>query len=102
MADDELVNVRYMVDDVDAAIAFYTRMLGFELLTSRVTGVRRREAGPPALAARWTDELGGTADARRTRTRAGRLEPHPLHRRRPRRARSPACTTPGPPSATTS
>jgi catechol 2,3-dioxygenase-like lactoylglutathione lyase family enzyme len=28
---DELVNVRYMVDDVDAAVAFYTTHLGFEL-----------------------------------------------------------------------
>ena len=28
------VNVRYMVDDVDEAIAFYTERLGFELLTS--------------------------------------------------------------------
>jgi catechol 2,3-dioxygenase-like lactoylglutathione lyase family enzyme len=27
------VNVRYMVDDVDAAIAFYTTHLGFHLLT---------------------------------------------------------------------
>ena len=27
------VNVRYMVDDVDAAIAFYTTHLGFRLLT---------------------------------------------------------------------
>jgi catechol 2,3-dioxygenase-like lactoylglutathione lyase family enzyme len=33
MADDELVNVRYMVNDVDEAIAFYTGILGFELLT---------------------------------------------------------------------
>jgi catechol 2,3-dioxygenase-like lactoylglutathione lyase family enzyme len=30
----EMVNVRYMVDDVDAAIAFYTKFLGFEVLTS--------------------------------------------------------------------
>jgi catechol 2,3-dioxygenase-like lactoylglutathione lyase family enzyme len=30
----EMVNVRYMVDDVDAAIAFYTKLLGFEVLTS--------------------------------------------------------------------
>lgn len=29
--DDELVSVRYMVDDVDAAIDFYTSRLGFEL-----------------------------------------------------------------------
>src|SRR2546426_7042812 len=27
------VNVRYMVDDVDAAVAFYTTHLGFTLLT---------------------------------------------------------------------
>ena len=34
MRNDETVNVRYMVDDVDAAIAFYTKQLGFEVLTS--------------------------------------------------------------------
>jgi catechol 2,3-dioxygenase-like lactoylglutathione lyase family enzyme len=34
MPNDEIVNVRYMVDDVDAAIAFYSELLGFELLTS--------------------------------------------------------------------
>ena len=40
MPADEMVNVRYMVDDVDQAIAFYTGHLGFELLTS----------APPAFA----------------------------------------------------
>jgi catechol 2,3-dioxygenase-like lactoylglutathione lyase family enzyme len=34
MPNDEMVNVRYMVDDVDEAIAFYSKLLGFELLTS--------------------------------------------------------------------
>jgi catechol 2,3-dioxygenase-like lactoylglutathione lyase family enzyme len=34
MPNDETVNVRYMVDDVDTSIAFYTKLLGFELLTS--------------------------------------------------------------------
>ena len=34
MRNDEIVNVRYMVDDVDQALAFYTKLLGFELLTS--------------------------------------------------------------------
>src|SRR5687767_13572801 len=29
-----MVNVRYMVDDVDAAVAFYTTHLGFEVRTS--------------------------------------------------------------------
>ena len=33
MADD-MVNVRYMVDDVDEAVAFYTKHLGFDLLSS--------------------------------------------------------------------
>ena len=31
---DELVNVRYMVDDVEVAVDFYTRHLGFALLSS--------------------------------------------------------------------
>jgi catechol 2,3-dioxygenase-like lactoylglutathione lyase family enzyme len=30
----EMVNVRYMVDDVQASVDFYTKHLGFELLTS--------------------------------------------------------------------
>ena len=32
--DDDTVNVRYMVDDVDEAVAFYTNVLGFELVMS--------------------------------------------------------------------
>lgn len=32
MTDSEMVNVRYMVDDVEAAIAFYTKFLDFEIL----------------------------------------------------------------------
>src|SRR5262249_48319124 len=34
MLHDETINVRYMVDDVDDSIAFYTKLLGFEPLTS--------------------------------------------------------------------
>ena len=34
MSNDEAINVRYMVDDVDESIAFYTKVLGFEVLTS--------------------------------------------------------------------
>ena len=34
MPTDETVNVRYMVDDVDGAIEFYSKLLGFEILTS--------------------------------------------------------------------
>jgi catechol 2,3-dioxygenase-like lactoylglutathione lyase family enzyme len=31
---DELVNVRYMVDDVESAVAFYTKHFGFTVRTS--------------------------------------------------------------------
>ena len=34
MPNDDTVNVRYMVDDVDDSIAFYTKLLDFEILTS--------------------------------------------------------------------
>ena len=34
MLSDETVNVRYMVDDVDESVAFYTEHLGFEVLSS--------------------------------------------------------------------
>jgi catechol 2,3-dioxygenase-like lactoylglutathione lyase family enzyme len=34
MENDDMVNVRYLVNDVDESIAFYTRYLAFELLTS--------------------------------------------------------------------
>jgi catechol 2,3-dioxygenase-like lactoylglutathione lyase family enzyme len=34
MLSDEMVNVRYMVDDVDDSVAFYTKQLGFNVLSS--------------------------------------------------------------------
>ncbi len=34
MQHSETVSVRYMVDDVDEALAFYTKLLDFEVLTS--------------------------------------------------------------------
>jgi catechol 2,3-dioxygenase-like lactoylglutathione lyase family enzyme len=34
MPDDDMVSVRYIVDDVDAAVHFYTTTLGFEVLTN--------------------------------------------------------------------
>lgn len=60
MLNDEVVNVRYMVDDVDASIAFYTGLLGFEVLTSAAPAfadVRRGNlrlllAGPTSSAGR--------------------------------------------------
>ena len=60
MPDDETVNVRYMVDDVDEAIAFYTELLGFDLLSSaspafadvRRGNLRLLLAGPTSSAGR--------------------------------------------------
>ena len=60
MLADETVNVRYMVDDVDEAIAFYTKLLGFELLSSaspafadvRRGNLRLLLAGPTSSAGR--------------------------------------------------
>jgi catechol 2,3-dioxygenase-like lactoylglutathione lyase family enzyme len=39
------VNVRYMVDDVDEAIAFYTTHLGFSLLSSQAPAFAEVERG---------------------------------------------------------
>src|SRR5215212_1354069 len=60
MTRDETVNVRYMVDDVDEAVAFYTMSLGFELLTNvspafadvRRGNLRLLLAGPTSSAGR--------------------------------------------------
>jgi catechol 2,3-dioxygenase-like lactoylglutathione lyase family enzyme len=60
MPDEKTVNVRYMVDDVEEAIAFYTELLGFELLSSAAPAfadVRRGNlrlllAGPKSSAGR--------------------------------------------------
>jgi len=45
MTNDETVNVRYMVDDVDKAIVFYTEMLGFKVLTSAAPAFADVERG---------------------------------------------------------
>jgi catechol 2,3-dioxygenase-like lactoylglutathione lyase family enzyme len=60
MPSDEIVNVRYMVDDVDESIAFYTKLLDFEVLTSaspafadvRRGNLRLLLAGPSSSAGR--------------------------------------------------
>src|SRR5215204_1354821 len=60
MPAEETVNVRYMVDDVDEAIAFYTELLGFELLSNmspafadvRRGNLRLLLAGPASSAGR--------------------------------------------------
>jgi catechol 2,3-dioxygenase-like lactoylglutathione lyase family enzyme len=56
----EMVNVRYMVDDVEAALAFYTKFLDFKVLTNFVPAfadvargnLRLLLSGPTSSAAR--------------------------------------------------
>jgi catechol 2,3-dioxygenase-like lactoylglutathione lyase family enzyme len=93
MTTDELVNVRYMVDDVQAAIDFYTTHLGFTLRGSAAPRVRGRDLRQPAAAAQRAGQLGRTTDPRRSQAGARRLEPHPPHRQRHRRRHRP--TPPG-------
>ena len=70
------VNVRYMVDDVNAAVAFYTTHLGFSLLSSAAPAFADRHSRRPAIVTEWADQLSRTTDARRSSTGARRLESH--------------------------
>src|SRR5918911_609866 len=64
---DELVNVRYMVDDVDEAVAFYTTHFGFTVRTSAAPAfadvvrgnLRLLISGPESSAGRPADPAGG-------------------------------------------
>src|SRR4051812_4795432 len=64
MPSDEMVSVRYMVDDVDEAIAFYTKLLDFEVSMSAAPAfadVRRGRlrlllSGPKSSAGRAMDD----------------------------------------------
>ena len=82
---DETVNVRYMVDDVDEAIAFYTKFLDFEMLTSAAPAFADVKRGNLRLLLRRARQLRGAADGRWHQAGTRRLEPHSLPRRRPRR-----------------
>jgi catechol 2,3-dioxygenase-like lactoylglutathione lyase family enzyme len=46
---DEMVSVRYLVDDVEAALDFYTKYLGFEPLTVAVPAFADVRRGPLRL-----------------------------------------------------
>ena len=82
----EPVSVRYIVDDVDTALAFYITHLGFsEVMHPAPTFAAVSRDGLrlllPADRTRWRR----AADARRPPPRARRLEPHPDRRRGSRR-----------------
>jgi catechol 2,3-dioxygenase-like lactoylglutathione lyase family enzyme len=57
------VNVRYMVDDVDGAVAWYTKHLGFTLLSNAAPAFADVTLGVAAALAERADKLGGASDA---------------------------------------
>ena len=77
---EETVNVRYMVDDVEAAIAWYTRHLGFTLLSNHAPAFADVQRGPLRFVAQRAAEFGRATHARRRTASARRLEPHPSDR----------------------
>lgn len=56
------VNVRYIVDDVDAAVAWYTRHLGFELQTNAAPAASRSWGTKIQLTGRLPDLWDGSGD----------------------------------------
>ena len=59
MPDDDLVSVRYMVDDVDDAIDFYTAPLRLHAAPQRGAGVRGRHSRQAAAAAGGPESSAG-------------------------------------------
>jgi catechol 2,3-dioxygenase-like lactoylglutathione lyase family enzyme len=57
------VSVRYIVDDVDAAIAYYTEQLGFEVLMHPAPAFAMLARGPLRLALSAPEGAGGGAQA---------------------------------------
>ncbi len=74
------VNVRYMVDDVERSIAFYTTLLGFSLISNAAPAFADVSRGDLRLL------LSGATSSAAARCRtaapgARRMEPHPADRR---------------------
>ncbi len=63
MNDNDTVLVRYIVDDVDAAIDFYTTHLGFSVVTHPAPGFALLARGALRLALSAPDGPGGGAQA---------------------------------------
>jgi catechol 2,3-dioxygenase-like lactoylglutathione lyase family enzyme len=74
-----LVNVRYMIDDVDAAVAFYTKHLGFTLAVDSRPAFAAVTRGHLRLLLSGEEKFRPAALARRHEAGAGRLEPASTH-----------------------
>ena len=71
MPDGEIVSVRYIVDDVDEAIAFYTKLLGFEVLSNAAPAFADVRRGNLRLLLSGPRSSGGRAMADGTRPEPG-------------------------------
>jgi catechol 2,3-dioxygenase-like lactoylglutathione lyase family enzyme len=78
---DDLVSVRYMVNDVDASIDFYTRHFGFELRQNAAPALAEVIRGRLRLLLAEPRNSAGRPMPDGRQPTPGRLEPHPLHRR---------------------
>ena len=76
--EDQVANVRYLVDDVAAAIDFYTAHLGFTVHTNAVPAFADVIRGPLRLLLSGPSELRRPSHTRRFHER--RPQPHPSHR----------------------
>ena len=79
-----------MVDDVAAAVSFYTTHLGFTLLTNQAPAFADVKRGNLRLLLSGPDQLGWTTHARRQAAWPGRVESHPSACRRHRCRSRPA------------
>jgi len=77
-----MVNVRYMVDDVEAAVAWYTQHLGFVVISSAAPAFADVKRGSLQLLLSGPKSSAGRAMADGA-ARARRLESHSLRRGRP-------------------
>ncbi|MBV9195276.1 MAG: VOC family protein [Solirubrobacterales bacterium] len=77
---DELVSVRYMVNDVQQSIDFYTQHFGFEPHTGAAPAFTDVIRSHLRLLLACPDSSAGRRKPR-AQTRAGQLGPHPLQRR---------------------
>ena len=74
------INVRYMVDDVDAAVAWYTKHLAFTLLSNAAPAFADVTLGSLRLLLTGPTSSGRATDAGWRAAKSRRLEPHSPHR----------------------
>ena len=73
----ETASVRYMIDDVPAAIVFYTEHLGFTLETDASPAFASVVRGPLRLLLSGARKPGGAANAGWQQTGTRRMDSHP-------------------------